>query len=112
MPQVVHQIVLPSRSAGKCFVKSASRSIRPPQLFGRCGTSLPYPIGITIVHPGGVATSIAKNARYPSSLSEEEQAKRCKLVNSVLTMPPKLPAGRERNNDRFDRGRRRRTSWL
>jgi NAD(P)-dependent dehydrogenase (short-subunit alcohol dehydrogenase family) len=47
-------------------------------------------IGVTVVHPGGVATSIAKNARLPRSLSEEELAKRRKFFDSVLTMPPEI----------------------
>jgi NAD(P)-dependent dehydrogenase (short-subunit alcohol dehydrogenase family) len=47
-------------------------------------------IGVTVVHPGGVATSIAKNARVASSLSEEEVAERRKFADSVLTMPPEV----------------------
>jgi short-subunit dehydrogenase len=47
-------------------------------------------IGVTVVHPGGVATSIAKNARVPSSLSEEEVAKRRKFFDAALTMPPEI----------------------
>jgi short-subunit dehydrogenase len=47
-------------------------------------------IGVTVVHPGGIATSIAKNARLPSSLSEEELTKRRKFFDSVLTMPPEI----------------------
>ena len=33
-------------------------------------------IGVTVVHPGGVATSIAKNARVAGSISEQEAAER------------------------------------
>jgi NAD(P)-dependent dehydrogenase (short-subunit alcohol dehydrogenase family) len=47
-------------------------------------------IGVTVVHPGGVATSIAKNARPPRGMSEEEMARRRKLSESVLTMPPEV----------------------
>jgi short-subunit dehydrogenase len=46
------------------------------------------PIGVTVVHPGGVATSIAKNSRLPQSLSAEDAAKRRKFFDSFLTMPP------------------------
>ena len=46
------------------------------------------PIGLTVVHPGGVATSIAKNSRLPQSLPPDEAAKRRKFFDSFLTMPP------------------------
>ncbi len=45
-------------------------------------------IGVTVVHPGGVATSIAKSARLPDNLSAEETTKRRKYFDSHLTMPP------------------------
>jgi NAD(P)-dependent dehydrogenase (short-subunit alcohol dehydrogenase family) len=45
-------------------------------------------IGVTVVHPGGIATSIAKNARMPATLSEEEAAQRRTFFDSFLTMPP------------------------
>jgi NAD(P)-dependent dehydrogenase (short-subunit alcohol dehydrogenase family) len=45
-------------------------------------------IGVTVVHPGGVATSIAKNARLPAGVSEEEIARRRKYYERALTMPP------------------------
>jgi NAD(P)-dependent dehydrogenase (short-subunit alcohol dehydrogenase family) len=45
-------------------------------------------IGVTVVHPGGVATSIAKNARISKSVSAEEVAHQRRLVESLLTMPP------------------------
>jgi NAD(P)-dependent dehydrogenase (short-subunit alcohol dehydrogenase family) len=45
-------------------------------------------IGVTVVHPGGVATSIAKNARVAKSISPEEAAKRLRMVETLLTMPP------------------------
>jgi NAD(P)-dependent dehydrogenase (short-subunit alcohol dehydrogenase family) len=45
-------------------------------------------IGVTVVYPGGIATSIAKNARMPSSLSPDEIATRRKFFDSVLTIPP------------------------
>jgi short-subunit dehydrogenase len=47
-------------------------------------------VGVTVVHPGGIATSIAKRARLPSSLSADEAAKQRKLFDSLLTMPPEI----------------------
>ena len=45
-------------------------------------------IGVTVVHHGGIATSIAKNSRLPQSLSADEAAKRREFFASFLTMPP------------------------
>jgi NAD(P)-dependent dehydrogenase (short-subunit alcohol dehydrogenase family) len=45
-------------------------------------------VGVTVVHPGGVATSIARNARLPASLPADEAAKRRTFFDSFLTMPP------------------------
>jgi short-subunit dehydrogenase len=45
-------------------------------------------IGVTVVHPGGIATSIAMNSRLPQSLSADEAAKRREFFASFLTMPP------------------------
>ena len=39
-------------------------------------------------HPGGVATSIAKNARIPSAWSEAEQAHSQERLKRLLKMPP------------------------
>jgi NAD(P)-dependent dehydrogenase (short-subunit alcohol dehydrogenase family) len=47
-------------------------------------------VGVTVVHPGGVATSIAKNARLPENLSAEEIAKGRAFFDSFLTMPPDI----------------------
>jgi NAD(P)-dependent dehydrogenase (short-subunit alcohol dehydrogenase family) len=45
-------------------------------------------IGVTVVHPGGVATSIAKNARLSKGIPSEEAARRLRMVETLLTMPP------------------------
>jgi len=45
-------------------------------------------VGVTVVHPGGVATSIAKNARVAGTTSPEEAARRLKQMQNVLRMPP------------------------
>jgi short-subunit dehydrogenase len=47
-------------------------------------------VGVTVVHPGGVATSIAKNARMPGGPAAEEAAKRRTSFESHLTMPPEV----------------------
>jgi short-subunit dehydrogenase len=47
-------------------------------------------VGVTVVHPGGVATSIADNARVPACVSEEEAARRREHFRKVLRLPPKV----------------------
>ena len=45
-------------------------------------------IGVTVVHPGGVNTSIAENARVPAGVTEEEIERRRKQYRKLLTLPP------------------------
>lgn len=45
-------------------------------------------VGVTVVHPGGVATSIADSARVPKDMPPEEIARRRALAKKALTMPP------------------------
>ncbi len=45
-------------------------------------------IGVTTVHPGGVATSIAKNARVSRTQTEAELAQSQKRFKRLLKMPP------------------------
>jgi NAD(P)-dependent dehydrogenase (short-subunit alcohol dehydrogenase family) len=76
-------IALPGQTAyaaSKFAVRGFSESLRHELADTR--------IGVTVVHPGGIATSIAKNARMPASLSEDEVAKRRTFFDSFLTMPP------------------------
>jgi NAD(P)-dependent dehydrogenase (short-subunit alcohol dehydrogenase family) len=67
-------------SASKFAVRGFSEALRHEL----AGTR----IGVTIAHPGGVATSIARNARLPAGISEEEVEKKRKYFESVLVMPP------------------------
>lgn len=45
-------------------------------------------VGVTVVHPGGVATQIANSARVPAGVPEEEVARRRARTNRLLRMPP------------------------
>jgi len=47
-------------------------------------------IGVTVVHPGGVATSIARNARLPKSVPLVEAIDRRRSFDSFLNMPPEV----------------------
>src|SRR6185437_15092855 len=45
-------------------------------------------VGVTVVHPGGVATAIADNARVPKDKPEDEVAQGREEMNRVLKLPP------------------------
>jgi NAD(P)-dependent dehydrogenase (short-subunit alcohol dehydrogenase family) len=47
-------------------------------------------IGVSVVHPGGVATSIAEKARVPAGVSEEEIARRHAKYRKLLRLPPEI----------------------
>jgi short-subunit dehydrogenase len=45
-------------------------------------------VGVTVVHPGGVATKIADNARRPVGISNAEVNEQIERARRVLTLPP------------------------
>jgi NAD(P)-dependent dehydrogenase (short-subunit alcohol dehydrogenase family) len=45
-------------------------------------------VGVTVVHPGGVATSIAKSSRKPATKSAAEIAAAVTRIEKLLRMPP------------------------
>ncbi len=45
-------------------------------------------IGVTVVHPGGVATSIAENARRAAGTTNAEVEQQMERARRMLTMPP------------------------
>jgi len=47
-------------------------------------------VGVTVVHPGGVATAISESARAPSGVSEEEVTRRRKAFKKMLKLPPEV----------------------
>jgi NAD(P)-dependent dehydrogenase (short-subunit alcohol dehydrogenase family) len=47
-------------------------------------------VGVSVVHPGGVATSIAEKARVPAGISEEEIERRHERYRRLLRMPPAI----------------------
>ena len=67
-------------SASKFAVRGFSHSLRHELANSN--------IGVTVVHPGGVATSIADNARVPKDMPAAEVARRRALAKKALTMPP------------------------
>jgi NAD(P)-dependent dehydrogenase (short-subunit alcohol dehydrogenase family) len=67
-------------SASKFAVRGFSNSLRHELADSK--------VGVTVVHPGGVATSIADNARVPKDMPREEIARRRALAKKALRMPP------------------------
>ena len=67
-------------SASKFAVRGFSNALRH-ELAGS-------KVGVTVVHPGGVATSIAENARVPKSMPPEEVAQLKAIAKKALRMPP------------------------
>ncbi|WP_315830751.1 SDR family oxidoreductase [Bradyrhizobium prioriisuperbiae] len=45
-------------------------------------------VGVTVVHPGGVATQIAESARRPEGATNEEVDQGLQRARRMLTMPP------------------------
>lgn len=69
-------------SASKFAVRGFSEALRH-ELEGSS-------IGVTVVHPGGVATSIAEKARVPAGTSEEEIERRRRRYRKLLRLPPEV----------------------
>jgi short-subunit dehydrogenase len=44
-------------------------------------------VGVTVVHPGGIATAIARSARVSDKISAEEGAKQQAMARKMLRMP-------------------------
>lgn len=45
------------------------------------------PVGVTVVHPGGIATAIATSARVPEGLCVAEREQRMRRTEKLLRMP-------------------------
>lgn len=71
-------------SASKFAVRGFSNALRHELAGSR--------VGVTVVHPGGVATSIARSARVPAAVGAGELARRVALAEKMLRMPPERAA--------------------
>jgi NAD(P)-dependent dehydrogenase (short-subunit alcohol dehydrogenase family) len=67
-------------SASKFAVRGFSNALRHEL----AGTR----VGVSVVHPGGVATSIARNARVAPALATDELQRRLELTEKLLRLPP------------------------
>jgi short-subunit dehydrogenase len=69
-------------AASKFAVRAFSESLRHELAATR--------IGVTVVHPGGISTAIAQNARMPSGLSAGDATRRRDLFQSFLKKSPEI----------------------
>lgn len=67
-------------SASKFAVRGFSNALRHELASSK--------IGVTVVHPGGIATAIAKNARIPKAVPAEEMERHLKTAAKLMTLPP------------------------
>ncbi|THC45404.1 SDR family oxidoreductase [Massilia sp. Mn16-1_5] len=67
-------------SASKFAVRGFSNALRH-ELEGST-------VAVSVVHPGGVATAIARNVRVPADAPADETARGRKLAEKLLRMPP------------------------
>ena len=74
-------------------------------------------IGVTVVHPGGVNTSIAKNARPPRGINDPDLEAQKERFEKFLRMPPEkageiIVCGRRAASGRGWSSATTRASWL
>jgi NADP-dependent 3-hydroxy acid dehydrogenase YdfG len=80
-------ISMPGQSmynAAKYAVRGMSEAVREEMLVAG------HPVGVTVVHPGGIKTAIARNARYSAKEDGEESAKF--FDNNLARMTPERAA--------------------
>jgi short-subunit dehydrogenase len=73
-------------SASKFAVRGFSESLRH-ELWDEKST-----VGVTVVHPGGVRTNIAKDARTSDVATQEQIERATKRFDRLLRMPPPIAA--------------------
>jgi short-subunit dehydrogenase len=81
-------VIALERHVAYCASKFAVRGFSNALRHELTGTN----VGITVVHPGGVATAIARNARVPGHLSGDEVKRGRSQFEKLLRMPPKKAA--------------------
>ena len=79
----VFGLIAPPGQAAYCASKFAVRGFSECLRHELVGTS----VGVSVVHPGGVATSIARNARVPASADAAEAARQKRNFQAFLKMP-------------------------
>lgn len=81
-------LITPAGQTAYCASKFAVRGFSHALRLELVGS----PVGVTVVHPGGIATAIASSARAPEGICEKELAVRLKRTEKLLRMPPEKAA--------------------
>jgi NAD(P)-dependent dehydrogenase (short-subunit alcohol dehydrogenase family) len=81
-------LIAPPGQSAYAASKFAVRGFSEPLRAELAGTT----IGVTVVHPGGIATAIAKNAREPAGIPAETIARNQRAWNRLLRMSPDAAA--------------------
>ena len=82
----IYGVIAPPEQAAYSASKFAVRGFSEALRHELEGSS----VGVTVVHPGGVATSIAEKARIPAGVSEDEIARRLKKYRKLLRLPAEV----------------------
>ena len=82
----VYGIVAPPEQAAYAASKFAVRGFSEALRHELAGSN----IGVSVVHPGGIATAIAEKARVPAGISDEEIARRHARYRKLLRLPPEV----------------------
>jgi NAD(P)-dependent dehydrogenase (short-subunit alcohol dehydrogenase family) len=80
----IYGIIAPPGQSAYAASKFAVRAFSNALGHELDGTS----VAVSVVHPGGVATSIAKRARMPAGATQEQIARSLELAQKFLRMPP------------------------
>lgn len=84
----VYGLIAPSGQTAYAASKYAIRGFAEALRYELEGTR----VGVTLVHPGGVATSIADNARKPAGVSAEEVERDRAAWRKLLKLAPEIAA--------------------
>ena len=94
-------LITPAGQTAYCASKFAVRGFSNALRLELQGT----PVGVTVVHPGGIATDIATSARSPEGVTEAEKEKQLARARKMLRMPPARAAEIILEGIRRDRAR-------
>jgi NAD(P)-dependent dehydrogenase (short-subunit alcohol dehydrogenase family) len=80
----VFGLISPPGQSAYCASKFAVRGFSNALRHELAGTR----VHVSVVHPGGVATAIARNARVATAVSPEERSHRMHQADKLLRLPP------------------------
>ena len=94
-------LITPAGQTAYCASKFAVRGFSNALRLELQGT----PVGVTVVHPGGIATGIATSARLPEGTPDAEREREMARARKLLRMPPVRAAEIILNGIRKDKAR-------